>query len=73
MKKGSLNVSRVPRFSKGHFSTIYRVIDYYSHPNDVDYINRHNAHRTRALDCTQIKQLDQTIWQNQAATATELL
>ena len=49
------------------------MIDYYRRHNDVNYTDRYNAGRSRALDSTQIKQLDQTIRQNPAATAAELL
>ena len=72
-KKGSLNVSRVARSVNYHFITIYCVIDYYRRHNDVNYTDRYNAGRPRVLDSTQIKNLDQTIRQNPAATATELL
>ncbi|CAF0993582.1 unnamed protein product [Rotaria sp. Silwood1] len=72
-KKGSLNVLKFARSFKCHFTTIYRVINYYRRHNDVNYTDRYNAGRPRALDSTQIKQLDQTIRQNRAATAAELL
>ena len=72
-KKGSLNVSRAARSFNCHFTTIYRVIDYYRRHNDMNYTDRYNAGRPRALDAIQIEQLDQTIRQNRAATAAELL
>jgi transposase len=72
-KKGSINVSQVARSFNCSRNTVYHVIDYYRRHNDVNYTDRYNADRPRALDSTQTEQLDRTIRQNRSATGAELL
>ncbi len=59
-KKGSINVAQVARSFNCHRSTVYGVVNYYRHHNDVNYTDRYNAGRPPALDSTQIEQLDRT-------------
>jgi hypothetical protein len=57
-KKGSINVLRVARFLNCHVSTIYRVIDYYRRPHNVDY--GQDVGHPPTLDSTQIKEFDRS-------------
>ena len=72
-KKGSINISQVARSFNCQRSTVYDVIDYYRRHNDVNYTDRYNAGRPRALDSIETEQLDRTIQQNRSATGAELL
>ena len=72
-KKGSINISQVARSFNCQRSIVYDVIDYYRRHNDVNYTDRYNAGRPRALDSIETEQLDRTIQQNRSATGVELL
>jgi hypothetical protein len=72
-KKGSINVSQVARSFNCYRTTVYGVINYYRHHNDVNYTDRYNAGCSPTVDSTQIEQLDRTVQQSRSATAAELL
>jgi hypothetical protein len=61
-KKGSKSFSRIARFLNCHISRIYRVINYYRCPHNVNY--GHDVGRPPALDSKQIKQLDRAMQKN---------
>ncbi len=61
-KKGSKSFSRIARFLNCHISRIYRVINYYRCPHNVNY--GHDVGRPPALNSKQIKQLDRAIQKN---------